>query len=181
MELQSSASCQTMVITNTFADIKAVVMDPQAKPHINEPYYLIRGEGGENVSVIAPGKNGHEFNKTHGFINNFIEVEVYQCLFGQGVLIMQRQDVEGQLKEFKVRPLRPGHVVEVPSGYASCLVNTGRNLLVVIDNARAADKFHDTQLLKTNQGLAYYVVEKKGEISFDQNPHYRFHPPIGME
>lgn len=168
-----------MVITKSAKNLKAVLMDPHVKP-IDNPYYLI-SEDSNLIYVLTPGLNGVEFNKTIGFIGNYPGITIYHCLWGQGLLILQRNDEEGEAKEFKVMSLSPGKQAGVPAGWASVLVNVGKNFLVVLESGSAEEKQDNIEPLIEKRGLAYYVVEKKGEISFEQNSAYKVHPQITTE
>lgn len=169
-----------MVHTYTYKDIEEVLMDPNATPGVNESYFVIESESGENITVINPGKNGSEYNKTYGHFHTFPGVESYKCLFGQGVLVLQRNGEEGMAKEVSIIALRPGIVVEVPSGFGHTLVNTGKSFLVVLDNSSQTKKYQNVNHLKENRGFSYYIVEKKGEVSFERNPSYSYHPQISL-
>lgn len=167
-----------MVITKTHKDIKAALMEPRAKG-IKEPFYLIRDED-QVIFIITSGKNGSEFNKYPGFFINYSGVNIYTCLHGQGVVIMQRNDENGEAKEFKVVTLSSSRQVEVPAGWGVCFINIGRSFLVVYGPWIDADYLNDKPIIE-KKGLAYWVVEKKGEINFEQNPNYRVHPQITTE
>ena len=157
-------------------DLKLVLMEPAAAG-VKNPYYLIKEEA-QVIFVISPGKNGSEFNKTLCLSSNFAGVNVYQSLYGQGILVMQRNDEVGEAKEFKVITLSAGRQVEVPAGMNILFSNVGRSFLVIL--GPVIDKSDNKEILE-KQGLAYYIVEKKGEIGFEQNPNYRVHPQISTE
>ena len=165
-----------MIQTRIRQELKEVLLDPKT-PGVKEPYFVIRGEGGQNITVLTPGLNGREFNKTYGHFHKWQGVEVYHTVYGQGVLVMQRNDENGEAKEFRVVSLRPGMSVEIPSGYGHSMVNVGKTYLVVIDNSPEGAK-DDFESVKSKHGFAYYVVDKKGEIGFEPNPNYRMHPQI---
>ncbi len=168
-----------MIITKTAKDLKPVLMN-EASSDIKTPYYLIE-DGEQVIFVIAPGKNEPEFNKTIGYFSNFPGMQSYQCLYGQGIMLMQRNEDSGEAKEFKVVTLSPGRVVAVPAGWGMVLVNTGSGFLVVLRNSLPDESFEDSKPIIEKQGLAYYVIEKKGEISFKHNPNYLIHPQITTE
>ena len=168
-----------MVITKSHKDLKPFLMDP-GKKGIKNPYYQILADG-QIIFVVSPGLNGSEFNKTTVFLNNYPGVQVFQCLYGQGIILMQRMDEEGEAKEFKVVSLSPGRQVNIPAGWALCLVNVGKSFLVVIANIDVEGDSKKSKGIIEKQGLVYYVVEKKGEISFEPNPNYRIHPQISTE
>ncbi len=168
-----------MVITKSDKDLRQVLMMGD-KANVKSPYYLIQDEE-QQIFVVSPGRNGTEFNKIVGYFNNFPGMQTYQCLYGQGILLMQRNDLEGEAKEFKIVSLNPGKQVLVPAGWGMCLANTGQSFLVVLRHNLLDEKFIDSKPILEKQGFAYYIVEKKGEISFEQNPNYRLHPQIIME
>lgn len=144
------------------------------------PYYLIEDEG-QTIYVVSSGLNGTEFNKTVGFIGNFPTMQTYIALYGSGILLMQRNDEAGEAKEFKFVTLNPLKQVIVPTGWAACLVNTGKSYLVVLVTGVLDKKYISEKPVLDKNGLAYFVVEKKGEISFEQNPNYQVHPQIASE
>lgn len=166
-----------MIDTRTRQELKDVLMDPKS-PGVKEPYFVIRGEEGQNITVVSPGKNGSEYNKTYGHFHNYQGVEIYRVAYGQGVLVMQRNGEDGDAKEVRVTTLRPGMSVEVPAGYGHTLVNIGKTYLVVIDDAPNTPRVHNFELVKDKHGMAYYVVDKKGEVGFEPNPNYHLHPQI---
>lgn len=168
-----------MVITKTSKDLKPVLMDVTVKP-IKNPYYLITDDKG-TIYVVTPGLNGVEFNKTRGILSTYEGVTLYQCLYGQGILILQRNDEEGEAKEFKVVTLNAGRQVGVPALWVSSLVNVGKNFLVVLKNGSTDEETIDPKPILEKKGLSYYVVEKKGEIAFEKNPNYSVHPQITTE
>lgn len=168
-----------MLISKTLADLKPVLFDPK-EGGIKNPYYLITGDEGI-IFVVSAGLNGTEFNKTTGFFSNFSSLTSYTCLFGQGILLLQRNDEQGEAKEFKVVTLSAGRQVGVPVGWGSTLVNIGKNFLVVLKSGVTDEKRLDSKPVIEKRGLSYYVIEKKGEISFEQNPNYRVHPQITTE
>lgn len=174
-----------MIQNYTRKHLKPVLM-PGARTQVKDPYskksfayYLIK-EKEQVIFVVSPGRNGVEFNKTIGYFSNFAGMQTYQCLYGSGILLMQRNDTSGA-KEFKVVILNPGRQVLVPAGWGMCLVNTGNNFLVVLRNSPLDEKFQEAGSILEKGGLAYFVVEKKGEISFEQNPNYSLHPQITTE
>ena len=165
-----------MVITKKYQDIRPVLMEA-SKNHIREPYYVIKSNN-QIIYVVSSGLNGLEFNKTEGFFSNYPGILIYQCLFGQGILLTQRNDETGEAKEFKLTTLSPGKQIGLPSGWAFCLVNIGKNLLVVLGNKDLGAKEMDSKPIFDKVGLAYYVVEKRGEIAFEANPNYLVQPQI---
>jgi oxalate decarboxylase/phosphoglucose isomerase-like protein (cupin superfamily) len=168
-----------MIKTVTYKDLKPVLMEGYGK-RVNTPYYVIE-DTNQILFVVSSGKNGIEFNKTTGYFCRFPGVQTYLCLYGSGILLMQRNDEEEEAKEFKVVTLNPGRQTFVPAGWAMCLVNTGNSFLVVLRGSKLDEKDLDLKSVIAKSGLAYFVVEKKGEIVFEQNPSYKLHPQIATE
>ncbi len=168
-----------MIITKTNKDLRQVLMEKGSRA-IKNPYYLIEGSG-QVIFVVTSGKNGSEYNKTEGYFCSYPGMQAYQCLFGSGILLMQRNDEFEEVKEFKVVVFSQGKQVIVPAGWAMCLANTGSSLLVVLRNSIIDEKYLDRKAIIEKQGLVYYVAEKKGEIVFEQNPNYSVHPQVSME
>lgn len=153
-------------------------MEPEAEG-LEEPYFVIQSPlTKENLTILFSGKNGLEFNKTYGFFHKFPGVLIYRTLYGNGIMIIQKNDEAGEAKEVRIATLRSGVEIEVPSGYGHTVVNTGKNFLVVIDNAIEDNEYINFDIVKAKKGFAYYVVDKKGEIAFEKNPNYSFHPQI---
>lgn len=168
-----------MIITKTHKDLKDVLMEPKM-PGVKDAYFVIP-ESEQNITILSPGKNGIEFNKTHGHFHKGLTVEIFTCLSGQGLLIMQRNDEVGEAKEFKVVTLHPSKQVAIPAGFGHGLINIGRNFLVVSDNVSITPQSHNYKLIKEKRGFAYWVVEKKGDVAFEANPNYHVHPQITTE
>lgn len=168
-----------MIDTIYKKQIKQVLMESKAAAQ-KVAYYVIRGDK-QNITVLMPGLSGFEYNKTHGHFHKYNAVEIYNCLYGQGLVVMQRNDENGQPKEFKVISLHPGKQIEVPAGFGHALINVGKTFLAVLDNAPEPSKAHNYQPVDTKHGFVYYVVEKKGEIGFERNHNYRSFPQITSE
>lgn len=169
-----------MIVTKTHRDLEDVLMEPKASG-CKEAYFVLSDEG-QNITMLTSGNNGSEFNKTHGHFHKSAQmVEVLNCLYGQGLLIMQRNDEVGEAKEFKVVSLNPGKQVTIPAGFGHAVINIGKTFLVVLDNAEVGSQSINDQAVKVKRGFAYYVIEKKGEIAFESNPNYRVHPQIATE
>lgn len=168
-----------MFTTKTHQDLKDVLMEPKS-PGIKDAYFILPADN-QNIIVLVSGNNGREFNKTHGYFHKSQVAEIFQCLYGQGLLIMQRNDEMGEAKEFKVTSLSSGKQVTVPAGFGHTIINVGKTFLVIVDNVSENPQAYNYKLIKEKHGFAYYVVEKKGEIAFEQNPNYSVHPQITSE
>ena len=78
-------------------DLRAVLMDSKVKP-IKNPYYLITDEA-QVIFVVSPGLNGIEFNKTVGSKSSFEGLTLYQCLYGKGILVLQRNEQSSRMRD----------------------------------------------------------------------------------
>ncbi|OGE15167.1 hypothetical protein A3F00_03700 [Candidatus Daviesbacteria bacterium RIFCSPHIGHO2_12_FULL_37_11] len=168
-----------MIFIKTHKELETYLMDSKAVG-IKESYFIIESEN-QCIYVINPGLNGIEFNKTEGYFREDDSVGIYQCLYGQGILIMQRNDEFGEAKEFKVVTLLSGRQAVIPAGFGHSLINIGKGLLVVLDNSTHKPKTEYKEPLEQKRGFVYYIVEKKGEIAFEENPNYSVHPQISSE
>lgn len=174
-----------MIHTFTRKDLKDSLMDPSSDGP-KECFFIIEGEGEENITVINPGKNGIEYNKTSVMVNTKEESGVINCLYGQGAVVLQRNDFEGEPKEIRIVSIRQGSTFEIPSGYLLAFVNTGKSYFVISDNFISPKKEHEKLITpkkgasEPRHGLAYYIVEKRGERTVDKNPNYHFHPEISL-
>ncbi len=168
-----------MIITKTAKDLKPVLMEQDIKGLEIPCYEIVDKE--QVIFVVSAGRNGAEFNKTLGYFSNFPGMQTYLCLNGSGILLMQRNDEQGDAKEFKVAILNSLKQVIVPFGWGVCLVNTGTGFLTVLRNSLLEGKDLVTEPIIEKKGFAYYVVEKKGEIAFESNPNYQIHPQITTE
>jgi oxalate decarboxylase/phosphoglucose isomerase-like protein (cupin superfamily) len=168
-----------MVIKRTHKQLEGYLMEPKAKG-IEEPYFVLKVDD-QSIFVISPGQNGLEYNKTEGFASSYPGVQNFHCLYGQGILLLQRNDEKGESKEFKVITLNPGKQVTIPSGWVSALANIGKSFLVILASPDVEDEYQDRSQVKEKKGLAYYIVERKGEVAFEQNPNYSHPPQITTE
>lgn len=168
-----------MIFTKTRKELENFLMEPKASG-VKEAYFVIVSED-QCIYVVNPGKNGVEFNKTEGYFREDDSIGIYQCLYGQGILILQRNDEVGEAKEFKVITLLSGRQAVIPAGFGHTLINIGKGLLVVLDSAPFDLKTQRKNSLEEKKGFAYYIVEKKGEIAFEENPNYTVHPQISSE
>ena len=168
-----------MITSVSTKEIEDVLMEPGASG-LKESYFIIHGDA-QDIIILNAGKNGQEFNKTEGYFRRDNGVGIFHYLFGQGILLMQRNDQLGEAKEFKVVTLQPGKQVVIPAGFAFAIVNIGKSFLVGLDNSLVNSKDKDFESIKERKGFAYYIVEKKGEIAFETNPSYQVHPQIATE
>lgn len=116
------------------------------------------------TSIVYPGKIGDEYHMTKGHFHTILETgEVYLCLSGRGLMLMESPEGDVDVKEFT-----PGRAVYVPKRYAHRSINTGNESLVTFFTFRA-DAGHDYGTIET-RGFRKIVVERNGEPVLIDNP-----------
>ncbi len=119
------------------------------------------------TSIIYPGKVGDEYYMTKGHFHAILNTaEVYFCLQGQGLLLMENTDGEWCVEE-----MAPGNAVYVSKGYAHRTINIGHEPLVFFWAFRA-DAGHDYGTIETN-GFRKLVVEQAGAPVLIDNPNWK--------
>lgn len=127
----------------------------------------IAGELLNGLSIVHPGTVGHEYFMTKGHFHTVIDTsEVYYCLKGEGVMVMETP--EG---EWAVEPLRPNAVLYVPPRWAHRSVNTSPNEDLVTFFVYPGNAGHDYGTIET-QGFRKLVVERNGVPVIVDNPRW---------
>lgn len=135
-----------------------------------EVYELSRPhEAGEllhGISIVHPGKVGTEYFMTKGHFHTVLETaEIYVCLAGHGVMVMETP--EG---EWAVEDLSPGRVLYVPPRWAHRSVNTGDDDLITFF-AYPGHAGHDYGTIE-QQGFRKLVIERDGLPEIVDNPRW---------
>lgn len=127
----------------------------------------IAGELLNGLSIVHPGIVGHEYFMTKGHFHTVIDTsEVYYCLKGEGVMVMETP--EG---EWAVEPLRPNAVLYVPPRWAHRSVNTSPTEDLVTFFVYPGNAGHDYGTIET-QGFRKLVVERNGVPVIVDNPRW---------
>ncbi|GIV70526.1 glucose-6-phosphate isomerase family protein [Caldilinea sp.] len=140
---------------------------------IYEVYEVTRpdavGELRSGLSIVHPGKIGDEYFMTKGHFHAVLETgEVYHCLKGEGMIVMETP--EG---EWAVERLHPGRVLYVPPRWAHRSVNTGAGDLVTFF-VYPSHAGHDYLTIE-KFGFRKIVIERDGRPYIADNP--RWLPP----
>lgn len=126
------------------------------------------GELLQGVSIIHPGKVGDEYFMTKGHFHKVLDTgEVYFCLSGQGVMVMETPEGDWNIQEF-----RPGHVLYVPPRWAHRSVNTSPNEDLVFFFAYPGNAGHDYSTIEQH-GFRKLVIEKDGQREYIDNPRWK--------
>jgi len=127
----------------------------------------VAGELPHGVSIVHPGKVGNEYFMTKGHFHAELETaEVYYCLQGTGVMVMETP--EG---EWSVQDLRPGQVLYVPPRWAHRSVNTGDEDLAML-YVYPGHSGHNYAAIE-RQGFRKLVVEHNSQPAIVDNPRWR--------
>lgn len=130
----------------------------------------VAGELLQGISVIHPGKVGEEYFMTKGHYHTVRETgEVYYCLQGEGMMVMETEQGEWAVEEF-----RPGRVLYVLPCWAHRSVNTSRTQDLIFFFTYPGNSGHDYGAIE-KQGFRKLVVERGGKPEIIDNP--RWHMP----
>lgn len=105
------------------------------------------------TSTVLPGRVGREFAVTRGHLHRVSDrAEVYYCLAGRGVMLMETVDGKSEAHEFT-----PGVAVHVPGHWIHRSVNVGDEPLVTafIYNEDAGQ---DYEIIADANGMAQLIV-----------------------
>ena len=119
------------------------------------------------TSIVHPGKVGDEYWMTKGHFHAVLETaEVYYCLQGEGVMVMETPEGEWAMEE-----LRRGRVLYVPPRWAHRSVNTCADQDLVTLYVYPAHAGHDYGTIES-QGFRKLVVERDGRPCVIDNPRW---------
>lgn len=126
------------------------------------------GELLTGISVLHPGKVGNEYFMTKGHFHAATEAaEVYYCLQGQGMIVMETPEGESAVEE-----MQPGRVLYVPPRWAHRSVNTGTEEDLVTFFVCPNNAGHDYSTIEQS-GFRKVVVKRNGEPVMIDNPRWR--------
>lgn len=127
----------------------------------------VAGELLHGISIVHPGKVGDEYFMTKGHFHSVLETgEIYYCLKGQGVMVMETPEGEWAVEE-----LRPGRVLYVLPRWAHRSVNTGQDEDLVMFFTYPGDAGHDYGTIE-HKGFRKLIVERGDELAVIDNPRW---------
>lgn len=119
------------------------------------------------TSICYPGKVGDEYYMTKGHFHTVLDTaEVYYCLRGHGVMLMENPEGDTEARE-----LKPGVAVYVPGRYAHRSINVSSNEPLITFFAFRGDAGHDYGTIET-RGFRKLVVERDGKPTLIDNPRW---------
>jgi glucose-6-phosphate isomerase len=128
----------------------------------------VAGELLHGISIVHPGLVGDEYFMTKGHFHSELETaEIYYCLKGQGVMVMETPEGDWAVEE-----LRPGRVLYVPPRWAHRSVNTGQHEDLATFFAYPGHAGHDYGTIE-GQGFRKLILEKQDRPQIVDNPHWR--------
>lgn len=127
----------------------------------------LAGELLHGTSILHPGKVGDEYFMTKGHFHAELETaEIYYCLIGQGMMVMETPEGESS-----VHALQPGKVLYVPPRWAHRSVNVSPREDLVTFFIYPAHAGHDYGTIE-RQGFRKLVVERGGQPCVVDNPRW---------
>jgi glucose-6-phosphate isomerase len=126
----------------------------------------IAGELCHGITIVHPGLVGNEFFMTKGHYHAVRETaEIYYCLSGRGLMLMDTDDGDWAAEEFQ-----PGRVVYSAPSWSHRSINTGIDDLVLFF-AFPGNAGHDYAMIE-QRGFRKIVVQRNGSIEVVDNPRW---------
>ena len=178
-DVKSGLSLDAKAIPRRLSQMKGMYADEKAfetlatqDPLVYEFYDMhlpeTAGEVAFGTSITYPGKVGAEYFMTKGHFHNILETgEVYYCMRGHGIMMMESPEGEVETQEMKA-----GAAVYVPPRYAHRSINVSATEPLISFFAFRADAGHDYGAIET-KGFRKLVVEKEGRPTVVDNPKWK--------
>lgn len=136
-----------------------------------------------DITVVIPGLLNGEYKKTSGHYHGWNAdhthsfAEIYEVLSGTALFMLQKasrfeEDPAGaEVEDVIAVRVEAGQTLLVPPDYGHASINIGEGALVFSNIAYLQhDILYDS--VKAHRGMAYYAVERDGELTFERNPRY---------
>lgn len=155
-----------------YADVEAYEAALAKDDYLTYEFYdmdvpYLETETAYGTSITYPGKVGDEYHMTKGHFHTRLETsEIYFCLSGQGLMLMENPEGDVQVEEFV-----PGRAVYVPARYAHRSINTSATEPLITFFAFPGDAGHDYGTIET-KGFRKIVVERDGKPVLLDNPRW---------
>lgn len=166
-------------------DLKPVLLFEVEK--YKNPVYRVFTEIEEgnwvNKTVIKSDKLGNEYSKTFGHYHGVLVNERYFVKEGEGILQLQKKHFENSKwipeiidQVYLIRAKRGDQLVITPE-WGHSWSNSGEGDLILLDDWSSGHTPADYEIIEKLKGLAYYLVDEKGEIEVKPNKNYAAVPP----
>ena len=146
----------------TAGELKPVLASTNV-PLESLPVYYMLGGPGENITILLPQMLDHEFPKTYGHYHLKQSEEIYQIIYGEGLVLLQRKNSRGELTEVTLVTAFKGETVKIPGDCGHALINIGHSPLITVDNYDPQKETHDYASVTAKHGLGYYIVKGDNE------------------
>ncbi|MFC1753303.1 glucose-6-phosphate isomerase family protein [Thermoproteota archaeon] len=139
-----------------------------------------------DITVIAPGFEGKEFEKTVGHIHSKVRgtgityTEVYEVIHGEAWFVFQKMK-DKKVTKVVVYHAKEGDKVVVPPDHAHFTINPGKKVLIMSNwmCTKARSKYN---LIKRRHGADYYFVQNENhKTEIIKNPNYQRHPHLEIK
>lgn len=163
---------RTSSMTGIFTDTQALeTLTADENPIVYEFYDLGITEKSSELaygsSMVFPGKVGDEFFMTKGHFHTILDTaEVYYCLAGHGLMLMESPEGDVEYQE-----MFPGEAVYVPGQYAHRSINLSPNEKLVTFFVFRADAGHDYGTIE-EKGFRKLVVADGDGFKLTDNPRW---------
>jgi glucose-6-phosphate isomerase len=129
---------------------------------------FLETETAYGTSITYPGKIGREFNMTKGHFHERLETaEIYFCLRGRGLMLMENPEGDIQVAEFT-----PGQAVYVPARYAHRSINIDDTEPLITFFAFPGDAGHDYGTIEIKGFRKIVVATEDGGYELVDNPRW---------
>ncbi len=116
------------------------------------------------ITLLHSGKVGNEYFMTKGHFHAVLETaEVYYCLRGTGMMVLESPEGESQ-----VAPFSAGCVLHIPPRWAHRTVNVGADDLLFFWVC-PADAGHEYGTI-AEQGFRQLIIDQDGAAAVIENP-----------
>src|SRR5260221_4807671 len=136
-----------------------------------------------DLFYVPYGLLGIEYIKTHVYFSELIEGKyacIVEVLSGELTVILQKNldrendyQYDTYVEDLSILILKKSHKLVIPTGYFYTFINTGSHPLVFSKVSATAAKTIDYEILKTEKGLACYVISTNAKIETVANPKYK--------
>lgn len=128
----------------------------------------LEGELLQGMSIVHPGKVGHEYFMTKGHFHSVLDTaEFYYCIKGHGYMMMENPEGEWAAEE-----LLPDTVLYVPGRWAHRSVNIKDYEDLVTIFTYPANAGHDYATIET-KGFRKLIIEENGKPKIIDNPKWK--------
>jgi len=162
--------CKTAPLERRYSNMKNMYLDENARQKLedmsNDLVYTFYDLGvpekdselAYGTSIVYPGKVGNEFHMTNGHFHTILDTaEVYYCIAGYGMIMMENPEGEVMYKE-----MHPGQAVYVPGRYAHRSINLSNTETLITFYVFRSDAGHDYGSIKETGFRKLVVADGNG-------------------